>query len=68
VWATAESDQHFEFLHELGKAISFPRPGADRAFLFAEVGITHKSLSVLIVPCPAYDSLWTVSGDNAGRP
>jgi hypothetical protein len=48
VGATAESDQHFEFLHELGKTIAFPRPGADRAFLFTKVGIAHKSLPVWI--------------------
>lgn len=43
VWATAKGHQQFDFLHELGKTIAFPRPGADRAFVFTEVGITHLS-------------------------
>jgi hypothetical protein len=49
MWAAAERYQHFDLLNELGKAIAFPRSGADRTFLFTEVGITHNSPSFLVV-------------------
>jgi hypothetical protein len=43
VGTAAKRHQHFDGLDEPGKTIAFPRPGADRTFLFTEVGITHVS-------------------------
>jgi hypothetical protein len=36
---SAESHETFDSLENLGKAISFPRPGTDGAPMFAEIGI-----------------------------
>ena len=50
---TAKRHQHFDSLNELGETIAFPCSGADRAFLFAKIGITHDTLSGLIVSTSA---------------
>ena len=55
VGTTAKRHQHFDGLNESGKPIALSGLGANRAFLFAEVGVTHTSsfqLSVVISPPP----------------
>jgi hypothetical protein len=49
VGTTAKGHEHFDGLNKAGETIAFPRSGADRAFLFTEVGITHISPSFSIV-------------------
>ncbi len=74
---TAERHQHFDRLKEAGQPVTLPGPGADRAFLFAEVRIAHGSFSLrrkwLILdirgPLKKGDQLSRIVGDSnrAGR-
>jgi hypothetical protein len=57
VRTAAEGHDHFDGLDKLGETMAFPRPGADRAFLFAEVRITHDSLPGMEVDLSPFPDL-----------
>jgi hypothetical protein len=68
VRTAAEGHQHFDGLYKPGEPVPLPRLGADRASLFAEVGITHVLPSIPFVGRAAVHHFFSISTFFTGFP